>query len=324
MSKITVALRRPPFFRLLLALCLSASSAVAAAALPFVEAEPAHEVLDNQALPAVVSLGNHVVLYTPAYYQAAPSDRSAAALSRAGQPRRPAVVVCPGGSYFWHDMSTEGHAVARWLASQGISAFVLRYRAAGVPAFVTGYRHLFRGRRYPDALCDIRKALIWVRAHAADYGVDACRVGAMGFSAGGHLVMMAAEQLPPSERPDFVAPVYPVVSMTAPCTHLRSRRALLGDSRKCNQRLRDSLSLELHVPDDCPPVFLVNCKDDPVVHFHNSELLDSALTAHAVPHQYIQYRTGGHGFGASDYKGTAEARQWRAAFIDWLKRLISR
>ena len=25
-----------------------------------------------------------------------------------------AVVVCPGGSYFWHDIETEGHGVARW------------------------------------------------------------------------------------------------------------------------------------------------------------------------------------------------------------------
>ena len=41
-----------------------------------------------------------------------------------------AVVVCPGGSYFWHDITTEGYDVARWLQKNGISAFVLRYRTA--------------------------------------------------------------------------------------------------------------------------------------------------------------------------------------------------
>lgn len=229
-----------------------------------------------------------------------------------------AVVVCPGGSYFWHDMAIEGHGVARWLQQNGISAFVLRYRTAYVPAFITRYRYIFRGNRYPDPQDDLRQALSYVRSHAQEYGIDTARVGAMGFSAGGHLVMSAAELLPSQERPAFVVPVYPVVTMSKPCVHKRSRRALLGDSRKGSKQLRDSLSLEEHVPDDCPPVFLVNCKDDPVVDYHNSELLDSALQAHHIPHVYLQYETGGHGFGASDEKGTCESRQWRQAFLDWI------
>ena len=36
------------------------------------------------------------------------------------------IVICPGGSYFWHDMEAEGHDVARWLQQNGIAAFVLR------------------------------------------------------------------------------------------------------------------------------------------------------------------------------------------------------
>ena len=39
-----------------------------------------------------------------------------------------AVVVCPGGSYFWHDMEAEGKAVGEWLQKYGISAFVLHYQ----------------------------------------------------------------------------------------------------------------------------------------------------------------------------------------------------
>ena len=82
--------------------------------------------------------------------------------------------------------------------------------------------------------------------------------------------------------------------------------------------MRDSLSLELHVRPDCPPVFLVNCVDDPIVDYHNSELLDSALTANNIAHRYIQYRTGGHGFGMSDTKGTPECRPWKEEFLKWL------
>lgn len=246
-----------------------------------------------------------------------------------------AVIVCPGGSYLWHDMDAEGHAVGKWLQKNGISAFVLHYRTAGFMAYFWHYRYLFRGVRYPDALNDLYQATIYIKERAREYRINPDSVGAMGFSAGGHLVMSGGEnlwsaankalgsreELISKTRLAFIAPIYPVVTMVEPCVHKRSRRALLGDNRKNNKRLRDSLSLERHVPNDCPPVFLVNCKDDPIVKYHNSELLDSALTAHRIPHRYIQYRTGGHGFGASDEKGTPECRQWKAEFLDWLKKL---
>ena len=232
-----------------------------------------------------------------------------------------AVIICPGGSYFWHDMKNEGQLVAEWLRENGISAFVLKYRTAGTPAFVLRYRHLFRGVRYPDALNDLSQALMIVRSKSKELGIDPRKVGAMGFSAGGHLVMTGAELLPRAERPSFVAAIYPVVTMTEECVHKRSRRALLGDNKKNNKALKQLLSLEQNVPDDCPPVFLVNCMDDPTVHYHNSELLDSALSHKNIPHTYIQYKTGGHGFGASDVKGTTESRQWKDEFIKWIKTL---
>lgn len=234
---------------------------------------------------------------------------------------RKAVIVCPGGSYFWHDMNAEGYAVGRWLQANGISAFVLKYRTAQFPAFFTRYRYLFRGVRYPDAQDDLRQALRYVRSHALEYGIQKDSVGVMGFSAGGHLVMSSAELFDRNDWPAFIVPVYPVVTMTESCVHKRSRRALLGESRVRNKALRDSLSLERHVPEECPPVFLVNCQDDPIVKYHNSELLDSALTARGVPHRYIQYKTGGHGFGATETKGTAECRQWKREFLKWLDAL---
>jgi len=233
----------------------------------------------------------------------------------------PAVVVCPGGSYFWHDMKGEGAEVAQWLNGHGIAAFVLHYRTAYVPAFVTHFREVFRGNRYPDPLDDLRQALRWLRAHADAYGIDPGDIGVMGFSAGGHLAMLGAELLEREDRPRYVAALYPVVTLSGPYAHKRSRRALLGDDLQHDRRMQDSLSVERHVPGDCPPVFLANCLDDPVVHYRNAELLDSALTAQRVPHLYIQYRTGGHGFGASEKKGSEEARTWKDAFLRWLHAL---
>ena len=230
-----------------------------------------------------------------------------------------AIIVCPGGSYFWHDMNAEGRQVAQWLQSNGISAFVLRYRTAQTPAFLLRYRYIFRGVRHPDALDDLRQAMRHIRSHADDYHIDPTRLGVMGFSAGGHLVLSGAELLPAGEKPFFAAAIYPVVTLSAPCTHKRSRRALLGESRMHNKALRDSLSMEKRVGSGCPPIFLVNCKDDPVVDYRNSELLDSALTANHIPHTYIQYSTGGHGFGASEEKGTAECREWKKEFLKWIR-----
>ena len=234
------------------------------------------------------------------------------------------VIVCPGGSYFWLDKKNEGYKVAQWLSDHGIAAFVLKYSHAGWASYAFHIRT--EGRSFPAGYNDICRALDHVRKNADRYGIKPDRIGFMGFSAGGHLVMHATEQLANDDKtsilpPLFVAPIYPVVSMIHPCTHKRSRRGLLGEFP--SKDLKDSLSVENHVPDNCPPVFLMNCDDDPIVHFHNSELLDSALIKHKIPHKYEHYKTGGHGFGVAEEKTSPEAIQWKKSFLDWLHNLVT-
>ena len=243
-----------------------------------------------------------------------------------------AVIVCPGGSYFWLSKKTEGTDVARWLQSEGIAAFVLNYRVAGIGSFITHYRLFVRGTRFPDMMEDVSRSLQIVRENANKYGFPMNRIGVMGFSAGGHLALMSAEfadvnylsarGIHPavSLRPDFIAAIYPVVTMTdSRYVHRRSRRALLGEWGKHNRVMRDSLSMEKHLHKGFPPVFMMNCKDDPTVKYQNSLLLDSALSANGIPHQYIQYKTGGHGFGADPEKNSKESIGWKEKFIKWLK-----
>ncbi len=245
-----------------------------------------------------------------------------------------AVIVCPGGSYFWHDKNNENIKVANWLNDNGITAFVLNYTTAGFIAYATYYRYLFPVRQYPDMIMDIQRAIQLVRENADYYHINPNKIGVMGFSAGGHLVMLSgvfAEHdflsdmgigVDVSLVPDFIASVYPVVTMSKECTHQRSRRGLLGERNKSDITMRDSLSLEEHIPRNCPPVFLVNCTDDPVVDYHNSILLDSALIAQNIEHRYIRYDTGGHGFGASDTSGSEECHAWKGEFVKWLKSVI--
>ena len=66
-----------------------------------------------------------------------------------------AVIICPGGSYSWLDMKTEGVIPAKWLQSNGINAFVLKYRVASVGAYIFGFRVLGIGHKYPDMLNDV-------------------------------------------------------------------------------------------------------------------------------------------------------------------------
>ena len=245
-----------------------------------------------------------------------------------------AVIVCPGGSYSWIDYETEGTLVAEWLQSQGIAAFVLKYRVQGLGPYIFHTRLISRGRQHPDALCDAQRAIQYLREHASDYGINPQCIGIMGFSAGGHLSMSAAayastDFISPlgishnvSLRPDFVALIYPVVTMNEPYVHRRSRRALLGEYRKHRAAMRDSLSLERHVPSDCPPVFITNCVDDNIVKYHNSVLLDSALTAHSITHKYIMYARGGHGFGVAAKKFSEETAHWQEEFLKWLRPLV--
>lgn len=244
-----------------------------------------------------------------------------------------AVIICPGGSYFWLDKKHEGEETALELAAHGIASFVLNYRVAGKINFITDFRLFYDGNRFPRMLEDLQAAISYVRDNASAYNINPDKIGAMGFSAGGHLVMLSAESemLPEGldgyhhpgagAMPNFVVPIYPVVTMSdEKLVHKRSRRALMGiHSRKAE--LRDRLSLEKNVPDSCCPVFLVNCADDSVVDFRNSEILNSALDAKGVRHTYIQYPAGGHGFGTMPVAVADSSCSWTEEFYRWLSTL---
>ena len=95
-----------------------------------------------------------------------------------------AVLVIPGGGHSKLCVDHEGVNIAQWLAERGITAFVLKHRLARE-----------KGSTYTieqHALADTQRALRLIRSRAAEWGIDPARLGAIGFSAGGELVSLAA------------------------------------------------------------------------------------------------------------------------------------
>jgi acetyl esterase/lipase len=224
------------------------------------------------------------------------------------------VIVCPGGGYAHLAMSYEGTDIAKWLNTMGISGFVLKYRLG------PKYHH-------PVELEDAQRAIRYVRAHAAEFGIDPHRIGIWGFSAGGHLASSAGthfdsgtpNSLDPidreSSRPDFMILSYPVITFEEPYAHRGSRDALLGPNP--DPALIELLSNEEHVTKDTPPTFLFHTSDDPVVPVQNSINFYLALRRAGVPAEIHIYEHGRHGVGLA--QDMPELSTWPTLLANWLK-----
>jgi acetyl esterase/lipase len=222
--------------------------------------------------------------------------------------RNAAVIICPGGGYSYLTIDREGHAVARYFQAQGLAAIVLKYRLPQA--------NLEPGAM-PHAQEDGLEAVKLARGRAAEWGIDPKRIGILGFSAGGHLAGSVGilGDAAAGTRPDFVAPIYPVVCMEGQYVHQGSRVKLIGAS-PTPERIAE-FSLEKRARAGLPPYFLAHARDDRGVPPQNSELLAAALKEKGVPVELMFVATGGHGFGL----GTGESARWREAFLAWLDKL---
>jgi acetyl esterase/lipase len=189
-----------------------------------------------------------------------------------------AVLVFPGGGYHILAMDLEGTEVCDWLTKAGVTCVLVKYR---VP----------ESGPYPKsaaALQDAQRAMGVARAHAAEWQIDAHKIGALGFSAGGHLAAALSthfdkrlyERVDEADgvscRPDFAVVVYPGYVSSAPTS--------------------TGISADLPVTANTPPAFLVQAEDDPV-HVENAVAYFLALKAAKVPAELHIYAGGGHGYG---------------------------
>ena len=205
-----------------------------------------------------------------------------------------AVIVIPGGGYGVVVYQGEGINIAKALTERGITAFILKYRLPSDAIM-------------PDKkigpLQDAQQAIKLVRDNAAKWGIDASKVGIMGFSAGGHLAATAATHFEKAYvdnasntnlRPDFQILIYPVISMQDSLTHGGSRDNLLGKTP--SRQDIDRFSNELQVRANTPPTYLTHAADDKLVDVDNSIAYFETLRRQKVPVEMHIYPKGDHGF----------------------------
>jgi acetyl esterase/lipase len=224
-----------------------------------------------------------------------------------------AVIVCPGGAYFFLAIGHEGTAIAKALAEHGIAAFVLKYRLPDDSTMVDKRLGPFQ---------DAQRAIQIVRQHAKGWNIRTDRIGIMGFSAGGHLAAMTGTDFKTalienksntSLRPDFMILAYPVITFKVGGPDAQTRHCLLGaDTTEANIH---RFSAEEQVTAETPATFLVHAGDDDDVSVDQSLAFYSALKKHDVSATMLIYNRGGHGFGVHNQTSSID---WLSLACSWI------
>jgi len=228
-----------------------------------------------------------------------------------------AVIVAPGGAYLGLASNLEGRQVADWFTSQGMTAFVLKYRL--------GAKYL-----YPIPLQDAQRAVRLVRSLASTYGFLPDHIGFVGFSAGGHLAAATGtlfdagkpdagdplERL--SSRPDFLVLGYPWLNAMQPSgdyiTYCSLIKTIPPETCKLDEQ---KYTPSLHVTAQTPTTFIYSTSDDRTVPISASVNFYNALIAAGVPAEMHIFRHGEHGSGMG--AGSAALDQWPALLAQWLR-----
>lgn len=221
-----------------------------------------------------------------------------------------AMIVAPGGAFHFLMIDHEGYDMARWLAGQGITAFVLKYRLGRTPdadAELLDFRNGLHARLRGTAVAndqppsnpvvnalrimgeeDGRQAMRFVRANAAHWAIAPDRIGIAGFSAGGAVSVGAAMLHDAQSRPDFAVGVYP------------------------------AYRAELAVPANPPPLFLTIADDDSqVAPLSSSRLYDAWHRAGGSAELHV-FANGEHGFGMSETEDLL-SDAWVGLLGNWLR-----
>jgi len=210
--------------------------------------------------------------------------------------KKAAFLICPGGAYTNCDES-EGKPVAKAFNDFGYNAFLLCYSV---------------GKRYkwPYPLDDFDQAMEYFAIHADEYHVDMDYIIAAGFSAGGHLVSVAASM---AKHKPFAAII---------CYGLVTKETL----ESCAADAPDASSVvNLHTR----PCFLASSRNDCIVPITNTISLIDAFERNYIDYEAHIYGYAYHGFSVGEGSGAvgplfcSRVGNWVKDSIEWIDELKS-
>ncbi|HMJ87302.1 MAG TPA: alpha/beta hydrolase [Vicinamibacterales bacterium] len=211
-----------------------------------------------------------------------------------------AVILIAGGGHNTLNVGTEGADFVSYFYQYGVTTIILRSRLRR-----DGYN------AQTDEVYDAQQAVRMVRARAQEWGIDANKIGLMGFSAGAELVAPAAvfyekfdqANSAPADplravrsRPDFAVLIYP-----GPTPFARDPNTA--------------------IPRDAPPSFIASAGTGDAIHAQWADEYFSAFLKARIPNLEMHlYGNGVHGNGLKDRDGTPFGT-WPNRFVDWFRDL---
>ena len=225
-----------------------------------------------------------------------------------------ALVIYAGGGYN-HRARHEGEGYAEFFSEHGLHCFVCHYRV--------------KPYTFPCELLDARRAVRYVRANAAEFGINPEKIAVIGSSAGGHLAALVSTYRPAIEgegvdeldnidpTPNAQVLCYPVLD---PLGHLGSYISLLGtDKYKSDWR---SVT-PLYIADEKTPIcFMWHCEGDKVVDVANTLRYSTKLAELGISQETHIFPRGRHGVGLvtdERFIGEEYMRAWADMCLNWFK-----
>ena len=185
--------------------------------------------------------------------------------------------------------------------------------------------------KFPAQIEDVKCAIRHLRANAAEYNLDPDRIGAMGGSAGGHLVSLlgvtdASLGWDTGMYPEQSSRIQAVVDMFGPMdiialfknSSIAVGEQVFGVPSNSDPILEKYSPLPYITPDD-PPFLILQGDLDSVVPVEQSLLLRDRLEATGVPVEFVLVKNAGHSWrprGGEMQPGLEELIRIVADFFD--------
>jgi len=235
--------------------------------------------------------------------------------------RRPALLQIHGGAWVIGDKREQGQPLMAHLASRGWVCFAMNYRLSPRATF-------------PDHIVDVKRAIRWIREHAAEYGADPDFLCVTGGSAGGHLTALAAVSAnDPRFQPGFehvdtrlaaAVPFYGVYDFLDRFGIRGSQKMepfLAKQVLKCtpaeNRELWEAASPISHVSSEAPPFLLVHGTHDSLVWLDEMRAFAKALGEKSrQPVLTLELAGGQHAFDTFHSPRSAHAVRAVTAFLE--------